>query len=119
VGNPGWQAGNGNGVRHHGRRVRGAGRSVREDETAPRAGDAGWARAATAGDGNAIAALYASDATLLPPGEPAFHGEAATAGAKPLPVEEGKYIEVLKEQADGSWKIAYDIWSQKSPPAKP
>jgi len=27
------------------------------------------------------------------------------AGAKPLPTEEGKYIEVLKRQDDGSWKI--------------
>jgi len=131
-----------------------------EDEAAIRAGDAEWARAATAGDGNAIAALYTSDATLLPPGEPAFQGEAAkkywvdfinafsapteltptavegrgdlaivagnyritltpkTAGAKPLPVEEGKYLEVLKKQADGSWKIAYDIWNQNALPAK-
>jgi ketosteroid isomerase-like protein len=39
------------------------------------------------------------------------------AGAKPLPTDEGKYIEVLKRQADGSWKIAYDIWNPNAPPA--
>jgi ketosteroid isomerase-like protein len=41
------------------------------------------------------------------------------AGAKPLPSEEGKYIEVLRKQADGSWKIIYDIWSPDAPPANP
>ncbi len=40
------------------------------------------------------------------------------AGAKPLPTEEGKYLEVLKKQADGSWKIVYDMWSPNAPPAK-
>jgi uncharacterized protein (TIGR02246 family) len=131
-----------------------------EDETAIRALDAQWARAATAGDANAVAALYASDATVLPPMEPIRQGEAAKkywidftnafsgptelattavegrgdlayasgtyrltltprkAGAKPLPTEEGKYLEVLKKQADGSWKILYDMWSPSAPPAK-
>jgi ketosteroid isomerase-like protein len=37
------------------------------------------------------------------------------AGAKPLPTEEGKYIEVLKRQGDGSWKIIYDIWNPNAP----
>jgi uncharacterized protein (TIGR02246 family) len=129
------------------------------DEAAVRAVDTEWARAASAGDGNAIAALYATDATVLPPMEPIRQGEAAKkywvdftnsfsgpieltttvvegrgdlaygvgtyrmtltpkkAGAKPLPTEEGKYIEVLKKQADGSWKIVYDIWNANSPAA--
>jgi uncharacterized protein (TIGR02246 family) len=39
-------------------------------------------------------------------------------GAKPLPTEEGKYLEVLKKQADGSWKIVYDMWSPNAPPGK-
>jgi uncharacterized protein (TIGR02246 family) len=39
-----------------------------------------------------------------------------TAGAKPMPTEEGKYVEIMKKQADGSWKIVYDMWS---PSAKP
>jgi uncharacterized protein (TIGR02246 family) len=118
-----------------------------EDEAAIRAVDAQWARAATAGDANALASLYASDATVLPPMEPLRQGDAAKkywidltnsfsgptemtttavegrgdlayavgvyrasltpkkVGAKPLPTEEGKYLEVLKKQADGSWKI--------------
>jgi uncharacterized protein (TIGR02246 family) len=130
-----------------------------QDEAAVRAVDADWARAASAGDGNAIAALYATDATILPPMEPLRQGEAAKkywvdftnsfsgpieltttavegrgdlaygvgkyrmsvtpkkAGAKPLPIEEGKYVEVFKKQADGSWKIIYDIWSPNAPPA--
>jgi ketosteroid isomerase-like protein len=40
------------------------------------------------------------------------------AGAKPLPVEQGKYIEVMKKQPDGSWKIVYDIWNADTPPAR-
>jgi uncharacterized protein (TIGR02246 family) len=130
-----------------------------EDEAAVRAVDAEWGRAASAGDGSAVAALYAADATLLPPMEPVHQGEAAKkywvdftnsfsgateltttavegrgdlayavgsyrmsltpkkAGAKPLPVENGKYMEVLKKQTDGSWKIIYDMWSADAPPA--
>lgn len=131
-----------------------------EDEAAVRAVDAEWARTVSAGDGNAVGALYASNATLLPPMESMVQGEAAKkywvdftnafsgpaeltttavegrgdlvysvgtyrmtltprkAGAKPLPTEEGKYLEVLKKQADGSWKILYDMWSPNAPPAK-
>jgi len=130
------------------------------DEAAVRAVDVEWARAATAGDVNALSALYAADATLLPPMEAPQQGEAAKkylvaltngfsvsaeltttavegrgdlaysvgkyrmgltpkkAGGKPLPVEEGKYLEVLKKQADGSWKLVYDMWSPSAPPAK-
>jgi ketosteroid isomerase-like protein len=40
------------------------------------------------------------------------------AGAKALPAEEGKYVEVLQKQADGSWKIKYDIWNPNAPAAK-
>ena len=131
-----------------------------EDEAAIRAVDAEWARATSAGEGNAVAALYTSDATVLPPMEPPHQGEAAgkywvdvlnafsapaeltttavegrgdlayavgsyrltltpkKAGAKALPTEEGKYIEILKKQADGSWKIVYDMWSPNAAPAK-
>jgi len=131
-----------------------------EDKAGVRALDAEWARAASTGNGEAIAALYAPDAVLLPPGEPMVKGEAAKkywvdfangfsgpielntmavegagdvataigtykmaltpkkAGAKPLPTEEGKYLEVLKRQEDGSWKIIYDMWSPNAPPAK-
>lgn len=131
-----------------------------EDEAAIRALDAEWSRAASAGDGNAVAALYTSDATLLPPMEPPRQGEAAgkywidvlgafsgpteltttavegrgdlaysvggyrqtltpkKAGAKAMPTEEGKYVTIVKKQADGSWKIVYDMWSPNAAPAK-
>jgi uncharacterized protein (TIGR02246 family) len=131
-----------------------------QDEAAVRAVDREWTRAATAGDGSALTALYASDATLLPPNEPVAKGEAVKkynidmvnafsgpieltttavegrgdlayavgmyratltpkkAGAKALPTEEGKYLEVLKKQADGSWKIVYDMWNQNAPLGK-
>jgi uncharacterized protein (TIGR02246 family) len=131
-----------------------------EDEAAIRALDAEWARAASEGEANAVAALYTSDATVLPPMEPLRQGEAASkywidvlasfsgptdlktttvegrgdlayavgsyrqtltpkkSGAKPLPTEEGKYIEILKKQADGSWKIVYDMWSPNAAPGK-
>jgi uncharacterized protein (TIGR02246 family) len=129
-----------------------------QDEAAIRAVDAEWARAATAGDGKALTALYSSDATLLPPGEAIVKGEAVAkynntmlndfsgpteltttavegrgdlayavgiyratltpkkAGAKPLPTDVGKYLEVLKKQADGSWKIVYDMWNPDASP---
>ena len=48
-----------------------------EDEAAIRAVDAQWGRASSAGDANALASLYASDATVLPPMEPMRQGEAA------------------------------------------
>jgi uncharacterized protein (TIGR02246 family) len=129
------------------------------DEAGVRAIDGEWAKAATAGNGDAIAALYTSDATLLPPNEPIVKGDGirkyfteftngfsskaelnTTAvegsgdlayavgtyrmeltpkkpGAKPLK-DEGKYIEVMKRQDDGTWKIVYDIWNSSAPPAK-
>ena len=132
-----------------------------EDQSGIRALDAEWAKAATAGNGDAIAALYAQDATLLPPGEPMVKGGEAVkkywvdftngysgptelstqsvegsgdlayavgtyretltpkkAGAKPLPTAEGKYLEVLKRQDDGSWKIVHDMWSPNAMPEK-
>jgi uncharacterized protein (TIGR02246 family) len=100
-------------------------------------------------DFDAVAALYADDAVLLPPQEPAVHGRAAirtwTAavprvtrivlqvddlggggdvaymrgtfamtlepeGAPAVPVA-GKYVEILKKQADGTWRFAVDIFN--------
>ena len=104
-------------------------------------------------DFDAVAALYAEDAVLLPPQEPAVHGRAAirtwTAavprvtrvvlevddvdgrgdvaymrgtfamtlepeGAPALSVV-GKYVEILKKQADGSWRFAVDIFNSDAP----
>ena len=33
--------------------------------------------------------------------------------------EKGKYVEVLKKQTDGSWKVIVDIWNSDLPAAAP
>ncbi len=63
---------------------------------------------AVEGRGDLAYAVGAYRATMTP----------KKAGAKPLPTEEGKYLEVLKKQADGSWKIVYDMWSANAPPGE-
>lgn len=131
------------------------------DEAAVRAVDSAFAAGSAAGDGAVVGALYASDATLMPPGDSSRHGTAAiatywsglfsaysfpvsltpapivgsgdlaiasgtysvvmtpkAAGAKPLPVDNGKYLGVLKKQADGSWKYLFDTWNSDAPPAR-
>jgi len=47
------------------------------DEAAIRAQTTTWAKSYNAGDAKAVAALYAEDAILLPPGAPAAKGRAA------------------------------------------
>src|SRR6266540_3412566 len=47
------------------------------DEAAVRAQSTSWAKAYNGGDAKAVAALYAEDALLLPPGAPAARGRAA------------------------------------------
>jgi uncharacterized protein (TIGR02246 family) len=47
------------------------------DEAAIRAQTTSWEKAYNAGDAAAVAALYADDAILLPPGAPAARGKAA------------------------------------------
>ena len=128
------------------------------DEAAVKAADKSWAKGANAGDAAAVAGLYTSDATVMPPGQQSVQGEGVKEffngffnamavqvelntsavegrgdlaiargtykmtltpkkpGAKPLPTDEGNYLEVLKKQGDGSWKIAYDIWNSSIPP---
>jgi uncharacterized protein (TIGR02246 family) len=40
-------------------------------------------------------------------------------GTRALPPEDGKYSEVLKRQADGSWRYVVDMYSPNSAPAAP
>ena len=47
------------------------------DETAIRAQSADWVKAYNGGDAKAVAALYAEDALLLPPGAPGVRGRPA------------------------------------------
>jgi uncharacterized protein (TIGR02246 family) len=46
------------------------------DETAVRALNVSWEKVYNGGDAKAVAALYAEDAALLPPGEPIARGQA-------------------------------------------
>jgi uncharacterized protein (TIGR02246 family) len=47
------------------------------DEAAIRAQSASWGKAYNGGDAKAVAALYAQDALVLPPGAPGVRGQAA------------------------------------------
>jgi ketosteroid isomerase-like protein len=118
-----------------------------------RAADSAFMAAANAGDLNALMAVYASAATLLPPNLPPQRGQNAIrnywggflkayavkfeigsdtiegrgdlaynvghyrltavpkAKSEPGMADEGKFVEVLKKQPDGSWKYVVDMYS--------
>jgi uncharacterized protein (TIGR02246 family) len=128
------------------------------DRAAIRAADSSFAAAATAGDVDAVAAVYARDASLLAPNLPPQKGQTAirsfwggffnaytvkfeissdtiegrgdlaynvgqyrfTAVPKvrsnPGVADEGKFLEVLKKQPDGSWKYVVDMYSSNLAP---
>jgi ketosteroid isomerase-like protein len=130
------------------------------DQTAIRQGVENYAKVANAKDWKAVAALYAEDATRLPPNQAAVQGRAAIqmwgevfppfsdfqlqilelegrgdlaycrgtysmtvapAGAAPIE-DRGKYMDIWRKQADGSWKILRDVWNSDLPlpaPEKP
>jgi uncharacterized protein (TIGR02246 family) len=44
-----------------------------------------------------------------------MEGTPKAAGAPPLQ-EEGKFLEVLRRQADGTWRYAVDMWGPNAPP---
>jgi ketosteroid isomerase-like protein len=115
--------------------------------------DSAFRSAANAGDAAAVAAAYATDASLLPPNLPLQRGRGAvrrfwgnlfetytvtfetapdviegrgdlaytmghyrfTAVPKvksaPGIADEGKFVEILKRQSDGSWKYIVDIYN--------
>lgn len=123
------------------------------DKAAIRAADSTFAAGANAGDADAVAAVYASDASLLAPNHPPQKGRDAIRGfwgglldaytlkfeltsdtiegrgdlaynmgryrfsavpkAKGVPgvADEGKFLEILKKDADGSWKYVVDMYS--------
>jgi uncharacterized protein (TIGR02246 family) len=118
-----------------------------------RAADSSFLAAANAGDVDAVVAVYASDAVLLPPNLPPQRGRTAIRSfwggwlkaytlkfevgsdtvegrgdlaynvghyrytavpkdkANPGMADEGKFVEILKKQQDGSWKYAVDMYS--------
>jgi len=45
-------------------------------------------------------------------------GTPKAAGTPPLR-EEGKFLEILRRQPDGTWRLAADMWSPNSPPPAP
>jgi ketosteroid isomerase-like protein len=131
------------------------------DQEGIRAADLAFAAAANAGNLDGVVAIYADDASLLPPNHPpvkgrdaireywggllgaynvkfelssetiegrgdlaynvgGYHLDAKPKAKGPPPIdEEGKFVEVLKRQADGSWKYAVDMYSSNSAPKKP
>lgn len=48
-------------------------------------------------------------------GHYSMEGTPKAAGAPPFR-EEGKFLEVLRRQPDGSWRYAADMWSPNAPP---
>jgi uncharacterized protein (TIGR02246 family) len=123
------------------------------DVAAIQAADSTFMTAANAGNVDAIAAVYADDAVLLPPNAPAQRGRDAIRTfwggllktytlkfevgsdlvegrgdlaynvghyrftavpkdkANPGMADEGKFVEILKKQPDGSWKYAVDMYN--------
>ena len=122
------------------------------------AADSAFQAGANAGNAAAVAAVYASDASLLPPNLPMQRGRTAirafwaglldaytvtfevapdmiegrgdlaynmghyrfTAVPKeknaPGIADEGKFVEILKRQPDGSWKYVVDIYNSNLAP---
>jgi uncharacterized protein (TIGR02246 family) len=122
------------------------------------AADSAFQAAANSGDAAAVAAVYASDASLLPPNLPVQRGSdairsfwgglldaytvrfeispdiiegrgdlaynmghyrfTAVPKAKSAPgiADEGKFVEILKKQPDGTWKYAVDIYNSNLAP---
>jgi uncharacterized protein (TIGR02246 family) len=123
-----------------------------------RAADSAFVAAANAGDVDALTAVYASDAALLPPNIPPQKGRQAIrsywggflkaytvrfeigsdtiegrgdlaynvghyrftavpkAKANPGVADEGKFVEILKKQPDGTWKYLVDMYSSNLAP---
>lgn len=128
------------------------------DMAAIRAADSSFVAAANAGDVDALTAVYARDASLLPPNLPPQKGHTAIrsfwggflnaytvkfeiesdtiegrgdlaynmgrfrftavpkARTDPGVADEGKFLEVLKKQPDGSWKYLVDMYSSNLAP---
>jgi uncharacterized protein (TIGR02246 family) len=124
------------------------------------AADSAFQAAANAGDAAGVAAVYATDASLLPPNLPVQRGRTAirvfwaglldaytvrfeiapdmiegrgdlaynmghyrfTALPKeknaPGIADEGKFVEILKRQPDGTWKYVVDIYNSNLAPPR-
>jgi uncharacterized protein (TIGR02246 family) len=128
------------------------------DLAAIRATDSAFVAAANAGNVDGVAAVYASDAALLPPNLPPQKGREAIrsfwggflkaytvrfeigsdtiegrgdlaynlghyrftavpkAKGDPGVADEGKFVEILKKQPDGSWRYVVDMYSSNLAP---
>ena len=120
--------------------------------------DSAFLAAVNSGDATAVAAVYATDASLLPPNHPVQRGRAAIRAfwgglldaytvtfeiapdiiegrgdlaydmghyrfaavpkSKSAPgiADEGKFVDILKKQPDGTWKYVVDIYSSNLAP---
>lgn len=97
------------------------------DEVRIRSVDSAFVAAANAGDAEGVAAVYADDGALSAPNLPPQKGRAAIKAfwggfldaysvrfevvSEAGVADEGKFIEILKKQPDGSWKYVLDMYS--------
>jgi uncharacterized protein (TIGR02246 family) len=129
-----------------------------QDSAAIAVADSAFQAAANSGDAARVAAVYALDASLLPPNQPVQRGRNAIRGfwaglleaytvtfeivpdliegrgdlaynvghyrLTALPksksqagiADEGKFVEILKKQSDGSWRYVVDIYNSNLAP---
>jgi uncharacterized protein (TIGR02246 family) len=85
-----------------------------QEEAAVRAVDREWAQAATAGDATALTALYASDATLLPPNEPAAKGEAVKKYNADMANAFSGPFELTTTAVEGRGDLAYAVGTYRA-----
>ncbi len=108
--------------------------------------DAQWSAAAAAKDLDKTVSYYAESAMVMPPNASAAMTkesirsawkemlttpgaaiswkatkvEVAKSGASGKSVKDhGKYVEIFKKQADGTWKVVADIWNSDLPASAP
>ena len=129
-----------------------------KDSAGITATDSAFQAAANSGEAAAVAAVYSTDASLLPPNLPVQRGRTAIKGfwgglldaytvtfeitpdviegrgdlaynmghyrftavpkskSQPGIADEGKFVEILRRQSDGSWKYVVDIYNSNLAP---
>jgi uncharacterized protein (TIGR02246 family) len=87
-----------------------------EDEAAVRDLGTKFAQAATAGDANAMAAMYTPDATLLPDGEPAVQGDGVKSYWTGFAKNFSGRFELNTTSVEGRGDLAYAVGTARLTP---